>query len=107
MIKCIINSNDTSITQVKLSGHANFKEYGSDIVCSAVSILMYTIADKLLIDNYQVEVDIKEEELGMMSIIIKEENQNVMLLMETLKHGLLMIQKEYPKYITVKEAKNA
>lgn len=33
--------------EFKASGHANYDEYGRDIVCSAVSILVVTLANRL------------------------------------------------------------
>ena len=36
-----------SQNSIRMSGHANYNEQGKDIVCSAASILFYTLADTL------------------------------------------------------------
>lgn len=33
---------------IKVSGHANHAEYGKDLVCSAISSLIYSLADLIL-----------------------------------------------------------
>ncbi len=37
MIKVQIKRNNKYITQIKIKGHAQFGEYGKDLVCAGVS----------------------------------------------------------------------
>lgn len=48
MIKIEIQKKCERITYFKISGHANFKEYGEDIICSAVSSVVQMTLNGLL-----------------------------------------------------------
>lgn len=41
MIKVQIKRNNKYITQIKIKGHAQFGEYGKDLVCAGVSAGSY------------------------------------------------------------------
>lgn len=48
MIKVVIYKDNKNIVGYTVSGHANYSEYGQDIVCSAVSVLAQTVIISLL-----------------------------------------------------------
>ncbi len=99
MIKCKIRTG-AEVEYISISGHANFAEYGSDIVCSAVSMLAYAIANQLHELKQENVVAIKKNEF------IFEHNANdnqVNLLLTTLANGLRMVENEYGEYINIKE----
>ncbi len=95
------------IDRVTVSGHAEFAKPGSDIVCSAVSMIMYTIADKLDSLEKFVTIEIDEDEGGYMQIEVIKRDEQTDLLIDTLIHGLKMIEEQYKEYIDIKEANNA
>lgn len=43
----IFHNNDNNIVKIEMRGHADAGEYGSDIVCSAVSALSISIVNGL------------------------------------------------------------
>ena len=52
MIKVLIKENI-----IQISGHANFDDYGKDIVCASVSAIVYTTINGILnIDKNAIEV---------------------------------------------------
>lgn len=44
--------------KLEVSGHAGYAEAGKDIICSAVSILFYTLAQSLTDARYALEKDV-------------------------------------------------
>ena len=47
MIKVQIKRNNKYITQIKIKGHAQFGEYGKDLVCAGVSAVATGICNTL------------------------------------------------------------
>ena len=47
MIKVQIKRNNKYITQIKIKGHAQFGEYGKDLVCAGVSAVATGICNAL------------------------------------------------------------
>ncbi len=105
MIQVYVNRNISD--KVEVTGHANFAEIGSDIVCSAVSMIMFTIANKLDEMEKFITIEIDEEDGGYMQIEVVKSDDETKLLMDTLVLGLKMIEEQYSKYIVIREANNA
>ena len=51
MIKIKIDYESSYITNIKLTGHANYDEYGKDIVCASVSSIVITSLNAALSIN--------------------------------------------------------
>jgi len=57
MIKVTINKKGNNIDKIIITGHANYAEYGKDIVCAAVSATVLTTINGIIaIDNSILEV---------------------------------------------------
>jgi uncharacterized protein YsxB (DUF464 family) len=92
----------------EISGHANYKPYGEDIVCSAVSILGYT-SIRSLIEVVKLPEDkiqySKDDKTGFLKLEIKnisnDKNKEAELIMKTFEVGIKSIIESYPKYITL------
>ena len=93
MIK--VNYNEKFI---KVSGHANFDEYGKDIVCASVSSIVYTTINGILsLDNKAIEVkdtNILEIDIIKNDITTKKLINNMICLLEEL-------EKQYPDNIKI------
>jgi len=51
MIKVLIKENS-----IRIKGHANYSEYGKDIVCASVSSVIYTTVNSIMnIDKSSIE----------------------------------------------------
>ena len=100
------NKESGSIT-MKLTGHAGQAEHGKDIVCSAVSILAYTVAQAL---QFQHEDDgLKKKphlklEPGDTVIIAKPKPERYEEALHTFfvaQVGYALLAKTYPQYVTL------
>ncbi len=91
-------------TGFTFSGHAGFGEEGTDVVCSAISILVInTINAMESLASAQMEVASNEED-GVIDVIFTHPvNEKTVLLLDTMLLGLNSIQKEYGrKYLQLK-----
>ncbi|MDY0234675.1 MAG: ribosomal-processing cysteine protease Prp [Gudongella sp.] len=109
MISVFLSYNkDGYFKGFQIAGHANYKPYGEDIVCSAVSILGYTTI-RSLIDVVKVPEDkiqyTQDDESGFLELVIKnisnDKIKEVELIMKTFEVGIKSIIESYPKYITL------
>jgi len=102
MIKVSIYKNaENLITGFSLSGHADYSEYGSDIVCAAVSALVINTinsVEQFTSDRFRLEQD---ENKGFIEFhVISTMSNNTNLLLSSLVLGLHGIEEEYTnKYI--------
>ncbi len=104
MIKVSIYKNaENLITGFKLEGHANFSEYGSDIVCSAVSALVINTINSMesfTSDRFKLEQDEKD---GRIEFHVESPmSSNANLLLSSLALGLQGVVDEYSsRYIKI------
>ena len=110
MINIIIIKEKQKIKTIEATGHSGYAEFGQDIVCSAVSTLMETLANgltEIVKANVKVEVD---EEIPKLHITLldkdKENFEKAQLLMETTVLGLKGVADGYRKFIRLKEKQN-
>jgi len=109
MIKVSIYKNaENLITGFSLSGHADFSEYGSDVVCAAVSVLVINTINSIenfTSDTFHLEQD---EKKGFIEFqVISKMSDGARLLLNSLALGLQGIQDEYSaKYIKLKQKKS-
>ena len=93
-----VKFNVESVTGFRTEGHAGYAEYGKDIICAAVSILVMTTINS--IEELTSSVfDYKEDEKrGYMEFkLISEGTPETKLLFQSLLIGLQMIQEAYGK----------
>ena len=85
-----------------LKGHAEYAEYGYDIVCSAVTSNAIGVDNSLnLLAKVEFESEIGQE--GLIECIVKEDclNDKTDLLFEHFKLTMEMIKGQYPKNIKI------
>ena len=110
MIKVDFFRNEhKEVSGFRMSGHAAYAEEGSDIVCSAVSILSlntvncieeYTDAD------FSVEADIENGGFMEFSITPDEKGEfdhDALLMLKVMAKGLTDIKNEYSCYISIND----
>lgn len=102
MIKVIIKHKDHRIRYIEITGHANSDEYGKDLVCAGVSAIAIgvanTIAQKGYIDKKMCLIDVKN---GKICIDIRESDETLQVILETLVISLQSIQDNYFDYIKI------
>ena len=94
MIKVLKKNN-----VIKISGHAGFNNYGSDIVCASVSSVIYTIVNSVMnIDSSSITYQDDGE-----TIVITKINSNdvVDILLNTMMEILKDLEKQYTKNIKI------
>ena len=96
MIKVYIKNKKIIIT-----GHALYDEYGRDIVCAAVSSIVITsINGALKVENNSL---VYNEEDSKLTIDIKSNNKNVLLIIENMIEMLKELSLTYKKNIKIIE----
>ena len=97
---------DSLNLDLKVEGHAGADVKGKDIICSAVSMLFYTLADSL---NKSEEMLKKhpiiemEDGNGHIKCRPKKEYQgNITLIYWTILNGYQLLADEYKEYVTLK-----
>lgn len=94
MIKVIVKED-----VITISGHANYDEYGKDIVCSAVSATVITTVNGILsIDNSAIEVTESEN----VEIKILKHSNVVDKLISNMINLLTELQNEYKDNIDIR-----
>ena len=105
MINVKVLKKDDNIVFIETKGHAEYDEYGKDIVCSAVSALCTAILNGI-IDVLHIEPEYSIHEDGFLSISLKrltiDEIKVCQVLMKTLLLGLQNIETGYSEYINLK-----
>ena len=100
MIKVNVLGNK-KIEEINIIGHANYSEFGKDIVCSATSSIVITTVNAIISFN---ENYITYDELPNKFVIkINDHNDIVSKLITNMLNLLKELEKDYPKYIKIKE----
>ncbi|MDD3205266.1 MAG: ribosomal-processing cysteine protease Prp [Lachnospiraceae bacterium] len=100
----ILKEKSGNIIGLHTLGHAGFAEYGEDIVCAAVSMLVINTInslDILLRESFECTQD---EEKGIINLHFNQiPSDNAKLLMDSMILGLKEVKKQYgKKYILLK-----
>ena len=97
MIKVSI-IKENLIKEVKISGHADFADYGKDIVCSAVSsIATTTINNIIALDNKAITYSANEGDI----LITNNDSEMASKLLDNMVMMLEDLAKDYPKNIKI------
>ncbi len=100
MLRIEIIKKDTIIKQINFYGHANYADYGKDIVCAAASATMICTANAIIsIDESAIEV---EQEKNKQTINILKEDIIVDKLINNMIECFKSLEKQYPKNIEIK-----
>lgn len=110
MIKVVIKKTKDDIPYFfEVSGHAGYADPGKDIVCSAISVLMFTFANSMEAfteDHVTVIENTKQNIITIDLPSIREgaASKELLTLAKSLYLGITQVNEEYEhKYISVKE----
>lgn len=95
MIKISIKNDNITIT-----GHANFANYGKDIVCASVSSIVITTVNALV--RFDEECIKYIEKDGLIDLTILKKGHHVEVLIENMISLLHELEQQYPKNIKIK-----
>ena len=101
MINAVFTVSDGLICSYEVSGHSDYSEQGSDIVCSAVSSAVYMAANTITeVQQIKAEITVND---GFMSLNLSQQDAKTA---EVILNGLLLhlnaLAKEYNEFINVK-----
>ena len=110
MINVIVIKEKQTIKTIEATGHSGYAQEGQDIVCSAVSTLMETLANGLIeVVKAQVEVKV-DETIPHLSVTLteadKEKCKYAQVLMNSTLLGIKGVAQEFSKFIKIKEKQN-
>ena len=98
---CIEMSQKSGVYTLETQGHAEYAEPGKDIVCAAVSILVFTLIES--IDERDLrEPSVIEQESGKVLVRVKPKQSTegkIRSVFEVIKNGFLLLEKNYKKNI--------
>ncbi|NLJ89181.1 MAG: ribosomal-processing cysteine protease Prp [Epulopiscium sp.] len=107
MLKVVFYLNkNNNLCGFQITGHSGYGEYGSDIVCAAVSALTINTVNSIKCfssDIFNLEY---EDEGGLMILTMDKESRDypsaeTLLLLQSLELGLKNIQKDYNNNISI------
>ncbi len=103
MIKVRLTKNGDCLNKITISGHANYDEFGKDIVCASVSSIVITTINILLsLDKDSISYD---DTKGLIIDILKDDDTTKKII-NVLVSNLLELERAYPKNIQIKEENN-
>ncbi len=103
MIKITYSSNNDQFKYLKVEGHAEYDEKGKDIVCSAVSAIIFGGLNAIKnLEDYKIS-----NESGLIEISLIKENQNCddYVVLKTIFIQLKTIEDSYKDYVKISKKK--
>ncbi len=101
MITVTFFKSDDVINAFMVSGHSDYSEQGSDIVCAAVSSATYMAANTIT-DIQHIDAEVTERD-GFMSLKLPlNEAKKAGVILSGLELHLTALSEQYNKYIKVK-----
>jgi uncharacterized protein YsxB (DUF464 family) len=100
LIDCDIRNHKISV-----KGHARSGEPGKDLICSAVSILVHTMAHNLLVYEKagactDVSVRVEKGDAEFSFSIVKEHEDYVETSLASVATGFFLLADDYPEFVT-------
>lgn len=99
MIKIKVDYNSNYIKKVRVTGHANYDDYGKDIVCASVSSIVITSINLILKMNNECISVIQKE--GLIDLTVLKEEKDVNKILENMLDMLKELSKEYEKNVKI------
>lgn len=102
-------NQEDALLRVSITGHAQYGEYGQDIVCAAVSGISLGMVNAIE-HMFSLRVYDDSDQSGRLTCTVPsslsaEQDEKIRLLLEAMVHSLSSIAKEYPDYIEVQTEK--
>ena len=100
MIRIEVIKNNEKYQKITFKDHANYDDYGKDIVCAAVSSTMLCTVNAIYLINED-SIKVTKTDNNFIIEIIKD-NDITNKLIENMMHCLESLEKDYPKNIKIK-----
>ena len=99
MISVNVSFIGKDVKSLTVSGHANYDEYGKDIVCAGVSAVVTGGINALESELANIKIVNEENKLG---VVVIENNEVIQVILNTMLIQLETIENSYKKYIKIK-----
>ena len=99
MISVNVTFIGKDVKSLTVSGHANYDEYGKDIVCAGVSAIVTGGINALEPHLKNIEIINESNKLG---VVVIENNEVIQVILNTMLIQLETIENSYKKYIKIK-----
>ena len=97
MINIYLKKENNHINYIKISGHANYLDFGKDIVCASVSSIAITTVNAIIMnDKYSIKY---KESDGLLEIYIVKYNEFNDILINNMINMFEQLEKQYKKNI--------
>ena len=107
MIHIQVTREDQTVTQIEMTGHANYADHGYDIVCAAVSSQIISVENSLdHLLKVPMDLDVDENNGGYLNLRISKTNNQMIneqaqLLLRHLVLALEVIAESYSKFVKI------
>lgn len=99
MIKIQIKTENDAVKYVKVSGHANYADYGYDIVCASLSSICVTTINAII--SYNENSLVYTEDDGLLEIGIMLHDDVIDMLTNNMINLFYSLEEQYPKNIKI------
>ena len=101
MLKVVIKKQDSKFKKINLIGHAEYDNYGKDIVCSSASSIMITTINAIMMfDKSYITYEPKKDNF---EIILNKNDKILDNLILNMINMFKDLQGDYPKNIKIEE----
>lgn len=100
MIKVRIKKESNNISKIIINGHALYADYGSDIVCAAISSTVITTINGILSINNTIDCEQIDNKI---TINVIKEDEITFKLLENMINNLKELEIDYKSNIDIKE----
>lgn len=104
MISVIIHKTNDLFDGFAVRGHSEYGEFGTDIVCAAVSILSHTALNSMNlvagISECDIDYDV-EEDTGFLKVNTMKNNEKTDVIYRNFLVGIKLLLEDYNNYITL------
>jgi hypothetical protein len=101
MIKVEISNKNDQIYKINMIGHANYDDYGKDIVCAGASTIVTTTVNAIeMFDKKYISYESKKDNF---EIVINTHNEIVDNLITNMINMLQELENDYPKNIKIRK----
>ncbi len=101
MIKVEISNKDNKVHKINVLGHADYDDYGKDIVCAGASTIVTTTVNAIL--TFDKKYISYEEKKDNFEIVILTHNEIVDNLINNMINMLTDLEKDYPNNIKIRK----
>ena len=99
MIKVNVKRQNNKVYEFVIKGHAEYDDYGKDIVCAAVSSMAITTINNIIALDDSIDY---EENSGLLIIRVIRDSEVNNKLLDNLVRMLTELKAQYPKNIEIR-----